>query len=349
MNSLSLSPSQLVVFLTAAIKAGKPTLVTGSPGIGKSDIIEAVSKALRMQMYISHPVVEDTTDQKGIPAKISDTRAGFLPIGQLADILEAKQPTLWFVDDLGQGTPSVQAGYMQWLLARQCGGKHLPDCVTMVAATNRRSDKAGVSGMLEPVKSRFCSIVELRTDIHEWSSWALTKNGAISPTLIAFLRLRSDLLSAFNPTADMTNSPTPRTWWNLASIEGWKLPRDIEHVAMAGAVGEGPATEYLAFRSLCASMVSVDAILADPMGTALPKTPSERYAVCTGLAARANDKTISRIGQYATRLASADMGEFAALTIRDAIRRVPAIANTADYVTLLCGPIGQLISGQAIQ
>jgi hypothetical protein len=156
------------------------------------------------------------------------------------------------------------------------------------------------------------------------------------------------LLSDFKATADMTNSPTPRTWFNLACIEALKLPKAIEHEAMAGAVGEGPATEYLAFRQMCASLVSVDAILADPLGSKLPVKPAECYAICTGLAARANDKTIARIGQYINRLATDGKGEFAALTIRDSIRRVPSIANTPDYVTLMCGPLGNLISGQAI-
>jgi len=219
--------------------------------------------------------------------------------------------------------------------------------VTFVAATNRRSDKAGVSGVLEPVKSRFVSIIELTTDLQEWCNWAI-KHGGISATLIAFMRLKPDRLSAFNPTADMTNSPSPRTWANLAKIEALGLPATIEHEAMSGSVGEGDATDYLTFRKMCAHMVSADAILTDPANAALPKTPGERYAISTALAARANEKTIARIGHYVTRMAQADMGEFAALCVRDSLRRVPGIANTADYVKLMCGPVGQLISGQTI-
>lgn len=341
-------PSELTILCTSMIPARLPLLVTGAPGIGKSDIIDQARLACKADLILSHPVTSDPTDAKGLPAKISDTEAAFLPFGELKLAMNAKKLTVWFLDDLGQAAPAVQASFMQLILARRVNGHLLPECVTFIAATNRRSDKAGVTGVLEPVKSRFVSIVELKADFNEWCQWAMTNKGLISPTLIAFIRLRPDILSDFKATADLTNSPSPRTWSHLAKIEALKLPNALEHEAMSGSVGEGPATEYLAFRKLCASMVSADAVLLDPMGVALPKNASERYAICTALAARADEKTISRIGQYANRLAQNQMGEFAALTIRDSMRRKPAIANTKDFVEIMCGPIGRLVSGQSI-
>lgn len=343
-----MKPSELLITLKAAIMDLAAILITGAPGCGKTDI--GIQAALdcgiaEANIVVSHPVVDDPTDVKGFPMRVKDEMT-FAPIGDIKTVLDATEPTLWFIDDIGQALPSMQAAYMRPLLTRKIGNRPIPDCVSVIAATNRRADKAGVSGILEPVKSRFVSIVELQADIQAWSAWAYSKK--VPTDLIAFLRLRSDLLSAFTPTADMTNSPSPRTWANLARIERWNLPREIQHEAMAGAVGEGAATEYLAFKKMVASMVSIDAILADPTGAKMPSNPSECYAVSTGLAARANDKTIARIGTYANRLANADKGEFAALIIRDSIRRVPAIANTKEYVQLMCGPLGSLISGQSI-
>lgn len=339
--------TELLTMLRSFIPARLSALITGKPGIGKTDIVEQATKECGADLIVSHPVTQDPTDFKGLPAKVSDTMAAFLPFGDLAQAMSADKPTVWFFDDLGQASPSTQAAAMQLFLKREINGKRISDEIVFMAATNRRADKAGVSGILEPVKSRFASIVELEADLQSWCEWAIRPNSIISPELIAFLRLRADLLSAFVPTADMTNSPSPRTWSHLAKIEALNLPREINHIAMAGSVGEGAATEYLAFKSLIASMVSVDAILADPAGSALPKNPSECYAVSTGLAARANDKTIQRIGTYANRLATANKGEFAALIVRDSIRRCPAIANTKEYVKLMCGPLGALISGQS--
>src|SRR5690606_27326440 len=105
----------------------------------------------------------------------------------------------WFLDDLGQASPMVQAAYMQLLLARRIDGHVLPDCVTFVAASNRKQDRAGVSGLLEPVKSRFTCIMEIEPDLDSWIDWALGEG--LPAELIAFLQFRgSELLHAPNPT-----------------------------------------------------------------------------------------------------------------------------------------------------
>lgn len=342
---MTVTPKQLTLTLTAAIADRAPLLVVGAPGVGKSDLIALAAKDAGAELIISHPAVADPTDAKGLPWPVAGaSEATFLPFGELARALKATVPTVWFLDDLGQATPAVQASFMQLLLARRVNGHVLPDCVTFLAATNRRTDRAGVSGILEPVKSRFATIVELEASIDDWSNWAFDQG--INPMLIAFLRYRSELLSKFIPSADLTNSPSPRTWANLARVEKWGLPPAVEVQAFAGSVGEGAATEYLAFRQMAASLVNIDAILLDPSNVALPTQPNELYATVVGLAGRVNSSNFPRILTYATRLATeVNRGEFAVLLIRDAQRRDPKIAYTDAFIRMASGPIGNLISG----
>ena len=344
---MSVNPKQLFELLAAMIPARLPLLITGAPGVGKSDIIGQAAAAASADLIISHPAVADPTDAKGLPWPVSGgSEATFLPFGELATAIKATNPTVWLLDDLGQATPAVQASFMQLILARRVNGHKLPECVTFVAATNRRTDRAGVSGILEPVKSRFAAIVELEPTIDDWCNWAYS-NG-IPPALIAFLRYRSDLLSHFEPSADITNSPVPRTWANLARLESLALSPALEATAMAGAVGEGAATEYLAFRSMVNSLVNIDAILAAPDKAPIPSKPSELYAVAVGLAGRANPNNFARVITYATRLMTeADRGEFAVLTVRDSLRRdFDNLSRTDSFVRMQSGPLGQLISGK---
>ncbi len=335
----------LLSFLTVSIGARLPILITGAPGIGKSDIVSQAAESAGAGMILSHPAVADPTDFKGLPwAEAGATEARFLPFGDLSRACAATSPTVWFLDDLGQAPPSVQAASMQLLLAREVNGHCLPDCVTFVAATNRRTDRAGVAGILEPVKSRFAAIVELTPDIQDWSTWALA-SGRIPPELIAFLRFRPELLSAFAPSADLTNSPSPRTWSNAAKLLALQLPKAERLEALSGAVGQGAALEFLAFLDMFASLPSIDGILIDPDSARIPTEPSALYATCTALAARAGSVAFPRVARYAERLLAAGSGEFSALLVRDAIRKHPEVQHSPTFVALASGDLGSLIVG----
>ena len=338
---MTLTIRQMITFLTAAIRACMPVLIEGAPGVGKSDVVDHARRMADCDLILSHPVVEDPTNASGLPW-IVDGCATFLPFGQLRRAMQADKPTVWFLDDLGQASPAVQASYMQLLLAREVNGKRISDHVTFLAATNRRTDRAGVSGILEPVKSRFASIVELVPDVDSWCEWALDND--VPPELIAFLRFKPDLLCKFVASNDLTNSPVPRTWSHAARILKLNLPSDVQHVALAGAIGEAAATELLAFLRLYAQLPSIDAILLTPATAPIPDNPSALYAITAALAYRANATTFDRIAQYCQRLMSAH-GEFAALCIRDCVKRTPDLTNTTAYVRLAVGDYGQLISG----
>jgi hypothetical protein len=340
----TLKPAGLVELLTKAIPKRRPVLVAGAPGIGKTQIIEQTAATLGFDLIVSHPAVSDPTDFKGLPwFDAKSKNADFRPIGEFARALAATRPTIWFFDDLAQAPESVQAACMQLFLARRVGDHVLPDCVTFVAATNGRQHRAGARGLLEPVKSRFATIIELTPDIEAWSRWAF--GSGISPMLIAFLRYRPELLSAFSASADLTNSPSPRTWQHAAQVEDLGLSPEVEAVALAGAVGEAAATEYLVFRRMYNSLVNVDAIILNPDKAAIPTAPSELYAVSVALAGKANTQNFGRIARYCERLADAKKGEFAVLTVRSATDRDDKLIYTDAFVRMQTTELGALVTG----
>lgn len=340
-------PSDVTKLLASLIVGQLPLLLVGPPGVGKSDLVAQAVKAAKADLILSHPVVEDPTNAKGLPWPSKDGKsATFLPFGELHRALTAKKLTVWFLDDLGQAPPSVQAAYMQLLLARRVNGHVLPDCVTFVAASNRRTDRAGVSGILEPVKSRFTSIVEVDPNLDDWCQWAI--DAGLPAELIAFIRFRPELLHAFNPTADLVNSPCPRTWSNVGKLMALNLGRSVEFGAYRGAVGEGPATELIAFLRVYRELPSLDGILIDPLKAKIPDDPAALYCVSVGLATKATPSNFARIAQYAQRLYDEKRGEFATLTIRDCIRRNDQICNTPAFIKLASSDMGKLLIGQEV-
>ena len=95
-----MKPSQLATCLQKTIPAGVPMLIKGAPGVGKSDIVGQACDATGAELLVSHPVVSDPTDYKGLPFAV-DGKARFLPFGDLEALMTAETRTVYFLDDLG--------------------------------------------------------------------------------------------------------------------------------------------------------------------------------------------------------------------------------------------------------
>lgn len=294
-----MKPSELKRFLLTTVKANLPVLIKGAPGIGKTDIVAQVAQELGFDLIIEHPVVSDPTDFKGMPVVMGDV-ADFLPFGSLKRLVDADKPTLFFLDDLGQAPMAVQAACMQLILARRIDGHKVSDQVCFVAATNRHSDRAGVSGLLEPVKSRFVSIVELEPNLEDWIAWALFNK--LPMELISFVQYRPNFLFDFKPTHELINSSSPRTVHNVAKLMWAGTSQDLEYEAFTGAAGEGFAVEYMGFLKTFRNLPDLETILANPENAVVSKDVSVLYATCGALIARADESNIEQIVRYGNRL-----------------------------------------------
>jgi hypothetical protein len=337
-----MKPSQLFKVLKIGIPQRRAFLLVGGPGIGKTDIPTQVAAAIDYDCQIFHPVVSDPTDFKGMPwiytdKESNEAKAEFIPFGDLRRLLESTKPTLAFLDDLGQAPPLVQAATMQLLLARRINGHVVPDHVTFLAATNRREDKAAISGILEPVKSRFLSIINLEVDVEDWIVWAIKND--LAPVIRAFIRYRPNLLFDFKPTGDMTNSPLPRTVAHVAKLYKDKYPSDVEYELYSGAAGEGFAVEFLAFAKIFRKLVSPKKVIADPDSITIPSDPAVLYALCSAVANLSNDSDMGSIVRFAERLSDKSnfqdemaRSEFAVLLVRDSCNHDEECRNTREYI-----------------
>src|SRR3990167_4302860 len=168
----TMTPKKCIEILTLAIKNKLQILLVGKPAIGKTAIILEVCKNLDADLVMMHPAISDPTDFKGLPAKAKDeTHAEFLAFGETWKLINAKKLTVCFVDDLGQSSESVQKALMQLLHGRKLNGHTLSEHVVFIGATNDTMHKAGVTGLIEPVKSRWDSIIHLEANAEDWTEW----------------------------------------------------------------------------------------------------------------------------------------------------------------------------------
>ncbi len=317
-------PAELKSFLVKALTHKLKVLIKGPPGCAKSDICEQAANEAGYRLMVSHPAVSDPTDYKGMPAITNGGKeAHFLPFGDLNEMIHAKEPLAVFFDDIGQAPHSVQAALMQLLLARRVNGHRISDHVVFIGATNDTSHRAGVQSILEPVKSRWDTIVEVAVNVDDWCAWAFQNE--VPAEVIAFIRFRPNLLHAFEPTRELVNTPSPRT---VAAVGKWVKAGLTDLAVIAGAAGQAFASEFVGFLRVYEQLPTIDQILLDPERAPVPTNPSALFAVTTALVKRFTKQAARKVFTYSARLPK----EYEMCLIRDAQRVNPDLPTCKEFV-----------------
>jgi hypothetical protein len=127
--------------------------------------------------------------------------------------------------------------------------------------------------------------------------------------------------------------PSPRTYEKLSriidTIERVGAASEVEYGMVTGCIGEGVGLEYLAFKRIANSLVSPDQIILNPMKAPVPDLqdsngPAAMYALVTGLARKATDKSITSILTYLDRIPS----DYQVVCVSDILARQPELVNT---------------------
>jgi hypothetical protein len=328
-NTVFLKPSQITKALAAMIAVKQPVIIWGEPGIGKSMIVQQTADRLGLTCQDVRAVLLDPVDLRGLPHVNGDGRSHWA----IPEFLPRDGNGVLFLDELNRAPTLVQNGCLSLILDRKLGEYTLPDGWSVVAACNNESDGGGITRMISALSNRFAHI-SATTDVADWCKWALGAN--VDPMVIAFIRFRPNLLHVFDTKARAF--PSPRSWSFVSKILGQMLEPDIQFALIEGTVGHGAAVEFTAFERIYRNLPSIDAILLNPTGAAVPTDVATLYAVSSALAHRADDANFGRIVQYLERLP----GEYETFAVKDATTRNPALASTPTFVAWGIKHEGQL-------
>jgi hypothetical protein len=289
-----------------------PLMIVGPPGIGKTDITKSAAKAISKMMgditvdtIIMHPVVKTDVDFGGHPA-IVDGEATHLAYSDLKTLCNAKDVTIVLLDDVGQSKPSVQAALMQIVRERSVNGMHISKKVHFILATNRREDRAGVTGILSTLSNRAVS-VNVEVDPDAFANW-LRENCPDQPVLEAFIRHRPDHLIGEHLDDDQKAAkigvgiPTPRSITMICDHLRAGHSLDVLEALLYGTVGKPFAAEFIGFQSVYHNVVRYEDVVADPHKVKLPNKADGRYAQCTMLCQKVKKKDLEAIAVYVYRI-----------------------------------------------
>ena len=267
-------PSDIRAEINYAMNRKRPVFIWGPPGIGKSEIVDSITQERSGYMIDMRLALMEPTDLRGIPVPNMNTGLmewlppADLPTQELADQFEC---VVLFLDEMNQAPQSVQAAAYQLILNRRLGNYRLPDNVLIVAAGNRESDRGVAYRMPSPLANRFVHL-EMTTDFEDWQNWALTND--ISAEVVGYVTANKMDLMNFDPRTASRAFATPRSWTFVSQMlpqEGEQISDSRLHDLIAGTVGDGIATKFMAHRAISGKLPNPTDILSGKVKTLSPE------------------------------------------------------------------------------
>ena len=241
--------------ILTCFKAMRPVFLWGAPGIGKSEVVEGITKELNGFMVDLRLGQMDPTDIRGVP--YFNKELGLMdwapPIDLPSEELAAKYPVVvLFLDEMNSAAPAVQAAAYQLILNRRVGKYVLPANVVIVAAGNRESDRGVTYRMPTPLANRFVHI-EMRVDFASWQEWAI--DAGIHKDVVGYLTFAKQDLYDFDAKSSSRSFATPRSWSFVSQLlQDDECSSDVLTDLIAGTVGEGLAVKFMAHRKIAGGL-----------------------------------------------------------------------------------------------
>lgn len=278
--------SRLFKYLQMCVKANIIVCLVGSPGIGKTSIWRAIAPVLKRKLLEIHVSGWDGVDVKGFPVVI-DGIPRFVPFAELAEMLQTNEELIVLFDDLGHGSDDVLKNVMQ-LIRGKLGTYEIPENVYICCATNDTTDKAGVRGLIEPLKS---SMVLLNVEHNADDSLAYAIANNWDTALINILRFNPDFWNMPEPTMKLIKTPCPREWervnkkiamFNKAQESGFidaSERFEMEYHAFKGCVGHNAATLYVSQAKIIRELPNPLTFIENPTFDQMPDANKHQSAL----------------------------------------------------------------------
>lgn len=321
-------PSELKTLIKTLkeIKSKRPILIEGSAGLGKTQIVAQVAEELNIGFKALHAPLMQPEDY-GLPVVYGENKDSLKFVVSKdkfpLESSECPDEGILLVDELPQADNATQKILANLFQEREIHGQKLKKGWSIVATGNRLKDGAGANKILTHLSNRMTR-VPLDLSLDDWTTWAL--NNEVATEVIAFIRFRPELLSNFDPKQDV--NATPRSWVEGVACRLGVIPKELEFSVFSGDIGEGPASEFLAFLKIYRNLPNPDAILLNPKKVEVPKDAATQYAICGALVSRTTEVNFGRALEYIKRLPK----EFSILYVKDAQAVCPDICSTKEFI-----------------
>lgn len=316
--------SQAHDMIVQCIKVGLVPIVKGSPAVGKSSIVHQIAKEYGLKVIDLRLAQCDPTDLLGFP-NTANGRGRYVPMETFPiegdEVPKGYEGWLLFMDEFTSAPRGVQAAAYKLVLDRMVGTHHLHKKVAIVCAGNLETDGAIVEEMSTALESRLIHM-EVTVDHIDWcEGWAM-KNG-IDHRITSFVKFKPGMLYTFSADHTDCTYASPRTWeFANRLVKGKQI--GIEDIPLlAGTISEGVAREFRTFTEIYSRLPSLTQMMEQATTLPVPQEPSILFALTGSIAHNANDENAGPLMDFVSRLPI----EFQVVTLREMVRRSPALMN----------------------
>jgi hypothetical protein len=173
----------------------------------------------------------------------------------------------------------------------------------VILAGNLQSDRGITHTLAAPLINRMF-VTYVAPNIDDWAIHAAI-NG-VDSRVIAFVRLRPDLLHKFIPTDYVSGKqfPSPRGWFRVSDALGRAdaLAGKVLHKMILGSVGAEAGAAFMGFLQDNEGLVSIQQVLRNPTTTPVPAETHKQYAIAMGLATTMDKFTYDAGYEYLKRM-----------------------------------------------
>lgn len=207
----------------------RPVLLLGSPGIGKTQIMEQIAKECGIGL-VSYTITHHTRQSAiGLPFISRRSFGGqeyamteYTMSEIVASIYEKMEQTglregILFIDEINCVSETLAPAMLQFLQCKTFGNHRIPDGWMIVAAGNPPEYNKSVREFDVVTMDRVRKI-EVEADFQVWKEYAYAHN--LHPAVISYLNTKKQYFYQMETTVDGRIFATPRGWEDLSSIIG---------------------------------------------------------------------------------------------------------------------------------
>ena len=217
-----------------------PTLLVGTMGVGKSQIVKQVTEELGIGLIDLRLAQQESGDLIGLPYKNGDSSTHWA------------KPEWWpkegtkgilFLDELNRAATDVRQAVFQLVLDRRLHTHKLPDGWFVHAAINPDNGNYQVETLDPAMLRRFC-VLNVEPDVDVWLGWAKGA-GKIDNQLTEFVNANRLLLYK-KEEIKFDVIPTPDSYRMLDQLMKAKVIwKEVQHEVYRGLVGNEASTALI--------------------------------------------------------------------------------------------------------